>query len=102
MYCMFLTLFFLLLYIVGGRRGEVTLNSILQFVTGADEEPILGYQMKPTINFVYTGVSFLPTSNTCINKLILSIPEKMEDLPGDDIMHGMFDYAFCNAYFGLK
>ncbi|XP_021374215.1 uncharacterized protein LOC110463717, partial [Mizuhopecten yessoensis] len=44
--------------VASGHRGDVTLNSILQFVTGADEEPILGYQIKPTIHFAYAGVSF--------------------------------------------
>ena len=35
-----------------GRRGTVTLASILQFATGMDEEPPLGFELQPSIQFV--------------------------------------------------
>ncbi|KAL3854788.1 hypothetical protein ACJMK2_014037, partial [Sinanodonta woodiana] len=34
-----------------GRRGDVTLAKILTFVTGTEEEPVLGFQIKPSIAF---------------------------------------------------
>ena len=54
--------------VAAGRRicGEVTLtlNHILQFVTGAAEEPILGFALHPSIEFtlpkeVHIGISEL-------------------------------------------
>ncbi|CAH3018815.1 unnamed protein product [Porites evermanni] len=35
-----------------GRRGRITLGSILQFATGMDEEPPLGFELQPSIQFV--------------------------------------------------
>ncbi|XP_062606328.1 G2/M phase-specific E3 ubiquitin-protein ligase-like [Saccostrea cucullata] len=82
-----------------GRRGEVTLARILQFCTGCEEEPPLGYTMQPTIEFIERE-SFLPTGNTCINKMQLTIP--IHDMPTDEAMFHFFDFAFCNTYFGLQ
>ena len=36
----------------GGRRGSITLGCILQFATGLDEEPPLGFESQPCIQFV--------------------------------------------------
>ncbi|XP_078333982.1 uncharacterized protein LOC111123838 isoform X2 [Crassostrea virginica] len=88
--------------VASGRRGNITLQSILQFVTGSDEEPILGFALDPSITFVINNNSFLPTANTCINKLNLYIAEKSEDIPSNDILFALYDYAFTNSYFGLK
>lgn len=82
-----------------GRRGDVTLAKILRFCTGSEEEPPLGYQIQPTIEFVERQ-SFLPTGNTCINKMQLTIP--VNDEPADDALFNFFDFAFCNSYFGLQ
>ena len=87
------------LFTSGGRRGTVTLASLLRFVTGTKEEPVLEFSLKPTVHFNY-GHSFLPTANTCINKLTLIIPQQMEDIPADDVLFGFFDYSFSNTYFG--
>ena len=38
--------------VASGRRPPVTLSSILIFVTGAAEEPVLGFTKQPTITFV--------------------------------------------------
>ena len=55
-----------------GQRGEITLGHILQFVTGSDEEPLLGFRVAPSIEFVeatshgtspHTECPFLPTAN---------------------------------------
>ncbi|KAL3878068.1 hypothetical protein ACJMK2_035701 [Sinanodonta woodiana] len=63
----------------GGRRGDVTLAKILTFVTGTEEEPVLGFQIK----------------------LNLPIPDTTQELPTDDILFSLFDYAFSNSFFGL-
>ncbi len=36
----------------GGKQGAITLGSILQFVTGLDEELPLGFAFPPSIHFV--------------------------------------------------
>ncbi|KAL3843283.1 hypothetical protein ACJMK2_021225 [Sinanodonta woodiana] len=84
----------------GGRRGDVTLAKILTFVTGTEEEPVLGFQIKPSIAF-QSSLSLLPTSNTCVNRLNLTIPDTTQELPTDDILFSLFDYAFSNSFFGL-
>ena len=38
--------------VASGGRPPVTLSSILIFVTGAAEEPVLGFTKQPTITFV--------------------------------------------------
>ena len=85
----------------GGRRGDVTLNKVLKFTTGAEEEPVLGFVMNPSIQFV-KSISFLPTANTCINRLNLSTPDADMAMPTDDVLFNLFDYAFLNAFFGLQ
>lgn len=85
----------------GGRRGAVNLSSILRFATGTDEEPILGFTIHPSISIVEAS-SFLPTANTCINHLNLTIPAQGEDAPDVNLLYNLFDFAFSNTYFGLK
>ncbi|OWF35273.1 hypothetical protein KP79_PYT22802 [Mizuhopecten yessoensis] len=36
--------------VFGGRRQPVTLASILSFTTGSEQEPVLGFAMKQTID----------------------------------------------------
>ena len=48
----------------GGQRGNVSLPNILKFVTGAEEEPVLGFSYHPFIMFVEAEKSFLPMANT--------------------------------------
>lgn len=87
--------------VAGGRRGDVSLCSILKFATGSEEEPVLGFHIHPSIAFV-KNASLVPTSNTCINKLNLPIPHGNMEVPSQDILFNLYDYAFCNAYFGLQ
>ena len=35
-----------------GQRGAITLGHILQFVSGSDEEPLLGFRVAPSIELV--------------------------------------------------
>jgi hypothetical protein len=86
---------------VGGRRGTVTLSHILQFVTGADEEPVLGFSIHPSLEFVPVNTTFLPTSSTCSNSLKLPRPAEDFPLPPNADLFQLYDYAFSNTYFGL-
>ena len=47
--------------VASGRRQQVTLPDILSFVTGCSEEPVLGFAMKPTIEFVVSAESNVGT-----------------------------------------
>ncbi|XP_061188056.1 uncharacterized protein LOC133196140 [Saccostrea echinata] len=84
-----------------GRRMPLTLNHILQFVTGASEEPVLGFFLHPSIEFVCAMNSFLPTANTCSNSLKLPRPTGDLPLPSHTDLFNLYDYAFSNTYFGL-
>lgn len=41
--------------VASGRRHPINLSSILIFVTGAAEEPVLGFEKQPTITFVQSS-----------------------------------------------
>ncbi|XP_061171879.1 uncharacterized protein LOC133181380 [Saccostrea echinata] len=86
-----------------GRRGDVSLQHVLQFVTGASEEPILGFCHPPSIEFVKMREdhSFIPTANTCINSLKLPRGSLEINLPKDEELFPLFDYAFLNTFYGL-
>jgi hypothetical protein len=76
----------------GGRREPVTLSSILKFVTGSFNEPLLGYSLEPSLTFD-PNIS-LPHANTCINRLTLPLMQ-----PGYDF--DKLDLAFTNDFFGF-
>ena len=38
--------------ILGGRRGNITLATILMSTNDTDKEPFLGFDLNPSINFV--------------------------------------------------
>ena len=88
----------------GGKRGNITLEHILQFVSGTDQEPPLGFFTKPSIVFpsstTSSAWSFIPTSNTCANVLHLPCPTNEIKLPAEEKLFEVYDMAFCNAYFG--
>ncbi|XP_052249529.1 uncharacterized protein LOC127857163 [Dreissena polymorpha] len=85
----------------GGRRQPVTLGKVLKFVTGTEEEPVLGFSLKPSIHFS-ENQPFLPSANTCINRLNLTIPSETAAIPNDTELFNLYDYAFSNDYFGLQ
>ena len=88
--------------VVAGRRcdGNLSLESILMFVTGARQRPILGYTVQPMIEFVEKPLGFFPTANTCAN--LLSLPRVgLSERPKED--HELFDlldHTFAQQYFG--
>ena len=67
---------------------SLTLQNILQFPTGAAEEPPFGFDPQPKI--VFQGESPLPSANTCINKI--SLPT-MHDNYEDFKYHVVFGIA---------
>ncbi|CAG2191962.1 unnamed protein product [Mytilus edulis] len=88
---------------IRGRREFISLQNVLQFATGSTEEPVLGFTLHPSIDFVEVkqGSSFLPTANTCINTMQLPRPSLLIDLPPTEELFKLYDYAFLNTYFGL-
>lgn len=93
----------ILAFFTGGRREFISLQNVLQFATGSTEEPVLGFTLHPSIEFVEVkqGSSFLPTANTCINTMQLPRPSLLIDLPPTEELFKLYDYAFLNTYFGL-
>jgi len=90
----------------GGRRGAITLGSILQFVTGLDEEPPLGFELAPSIHFVAAPQnvkwSFIPTANACSGIMVLPRGSYDLPLPAEQELFEVYDFAFANSYFGLS
>ncbi|XP_061167403.1 uncharacterized protein LOC133176276 [Saccostrea echinata] len=89
--------------VASGRRGTVSLRDVLQFATGANEEPVLGFVLHPSIEFVEStpSTSFIPTASTCTNTLNIPRPSAEIPLPPEENLFSYYDYAFSNAYFGL-
>ena len=116
--------------IAAGRRSSggtvLDLANVLQFVTGATEEPILGFHIKPSIEFVLPSESkvisssspddsesngtihekivpgFTPTAHTCVNVLKLPRGTLQHPLPTEERLFSIYDLAFGQAYFGLQ
>ena len=84
------------------EEKNMSLQKILLFATGTDEEPVLGFALTPTICFVESNGNFLPTANTCVNRLNLPRPSSQVPLPAADVLFNLYDYAFCNSYYGLS
>ena len=73
-----------ILLFVGGRREGLSLGSILQFVTGTDVESVLGFTLQPSLEFCEVRDSLIPTSNTCINRMIIPRPSTSFLLPTEE------------------
>ena len=72
-----------------GRRSVITLGSILQFATGLDEEPPLGFELQPSIQFVAATNkelkwSFVPKANTCSKTMFLPRGSHCLPLPAEE------------------
>lgn len=72
------------------------------FATCVDEEPLLGFTIKPNITFaeVESGGKFVPTANTCICSLVIPHATPLIPLPEPDRLFNLYDFAFANAFFG--
>lgn len=83
-------------YFPAGRHENLKLSDILAFATSYEEEPVLGFEMEPSIHFLELPGN-LPTGSTCINQLNLPLAEHNEDY-----LFERLKLAFVNAYFGLQ
>ena len=91
------------MFITGGRRGKVDLGSIIKFVMGTEKEPLLGPSLHPSLFFIKTNEkNFLPSSNTCINRLSFPRVTAEYNLPDEATLFHLYDYAFVNQYFGQQ
>ena len=72
----------------------------MQFGTGTDQEPVLGFVFPPSLKFTPVLSSFLPTANTCINSITVPHPTRDCPLPQQEQLFDLFDLAFLNTYFG--
>lgn len=89
--------------VASGRRENMCLEKICSFITGIDNEPVLGFERKPHIDFVEAVNGFIPTASTCVNELRLPTPCLIHPLSKDVVVNlfNLYDFAFCNTYFGL-
>ena len=110
-------------FFIAGRRSGVCLNKdqemqkimtlgmILKFVTGQEEEPLLGYDIQPRTNFVPAAMPnasalhmLVPTASTCIN--VLYLPRVNNEAVANHVKrdreayYKTLDMAFLNDYFG--
>ena len=77
----------------------MSLSHILQFVTGAKEEPVWGFATpKFTIFTIY--YTFIPTANTCtcINCLNLPHPSRNIPLLSEDKLFNLYNLVFSNTF----
>ncbi|XP_028408793.1 uncharacterized protein LOC114533337 [Dendronephthya gigantea] len=95
--------------VASGRREPITLSSLLIFATCASEEPPLGFVVHPSITFtckdeepmkVSSKYEFIPKAHTCTNNMVLSIGSITSELPSEEELFEVFDFAFANAHFG--
>ena len=85
------------MFITSGRRGKVDLGSMLKFVTGTVKEPLLRFKLHPSLFLIKTNEkNFLPSSNTCINHLNLPRSTVEYNLPDENTLFHLYDYAFVN------
>lgn len=58
-------------------KMPITLEHILQFVTGSEAIPLFGFDFVPNIQFCHDATITLPTANTC--SLTLTLPTACRD-----------------------
>ena len=84
-------------------RWEIFYCSAQQLMKSSP--PPLGFAMHPSIQFVTAMSSskwaFIPFANTCSQAMRLPIPSHGIYLPEEVLLFEVYDYAFCNSYFGL-
>ena len=79
----------------------ISLNTIIQFITGSYNEPLLGFMIKPKIEFAENLSGFLSTANTGANLLQLPRVAVNEKPKEDAEVFEIHDHAFAQKYFGL-
>ena len=78
----------------------IPLNTIMQFITGSFNEPLLGSMIKPKIEFAENLSGFLSTANTGANLLQLPRVAVNEKPKEDAEVFEIYDHAFAQKYFG--
>ena len=75
----------------------------MMFVTGMEEEPVLGFGVEPSLCFndVDKVSGFYPTANTCINRLKIPRPTLEVPLPTEKDLVNIYDWAFSNIEFSV-
>ena len=82
---------------------EGDLGSIIRFVTGTERKPPLGFNLEASLFFIKTNEkNFLPSSNTCMNRLSLPRATAEYILPDEKTFFHLCDFAFVNQYFGQQ
>lgn len=74
----------------------MTLQDLLVFFTGAENEPPLGFTPKPSLTFLHHLSDILPTASTC--SLQLRLPTR---LSYDAFRDGMINALKGHGGFGL-
>ena len=91
------------MFITSGRRGKAGIGNILKFVTGTEKEPLLGFRLNPGLIFIKTNKkNFLPSSNTCINRLNLARATPKYNFPDEKTLFHLYYHDFVNQYFGQQ
>ena len=71
-----------------------------------DEEPPLGFELQPSIQFVTAneGItwSFIPKANTCGKTMFLPRGSNSRCLPAEKKLFEVYDIAFTNTLFRLS
>ena len=73
------------------------------FGAGADEEPLIGFTIQPSITFSVAEAhgKFVPTANTCICSLVLPHASAFIHLPALNQLFNLYDlHLQINAFFG--
>eukprot|EP00794_Sanderia_malayensis_P001620 gene1620-1794_t len=90
--------------VASGQGQGLSLDNLLKFATGACEEPCLGFRIHPCIDFVQSTDGnkwpFIPTASTCTNKIYLPSGSRNAELPNEDELFEVYDFAFTDRYFG--
>ena len=69
-------------------------------MTGADEEPALGFELHPSMVFTEVKNSFIPTAHACSNVMYLPHGTPNVPLVETESLFQLYDYAFNNTHFG--
>lgn len=75
------------------------MGNTLQFATGLDEEPLLGFEFVSAAEELKW--SFVPTENTCRKTMFLIRGSHGLNLPAEEDFYDVFDTAFSNNYLDL-
>ncbi|XP_032233544.1 G2/M phase-specific E3 ubiquitin-protein ligase [Nematostella vectensis] len=76
--------------VLEGKEVVVTLNHVIQFVTGSHGIPAIGFTPRPSIHFNHDSPNRKLTANTCANQLTLTVDGRIRQYE-----HFSRDFTFC-------